>query len=66
MREKHEPWHAPCCCGCLPVMERQFDERMDEMYIGYRCPGCGAHTLRHLTRWEAQAEWEEKYAASGH
>lgn len=66
MEQKGEKWRSACRCGGGEAqLERRFDERMDEMYSRYRCPACGVYTLAHLTRWEAQAEWEEKYAA-GH
>ena len=60
-----DEWRGVCKCGGSAAHESRFDERMDEMYHRYKCDRCGYYTLAHLTRWEAQAEWEERNAAAG-
>ena len=64
-RVKSERWRGVCRCGGEAEHQARFDERYDEMYHRYKCKKCGAFTLAHLTRWEAQAEWEARNATAG-
>ena len=64
-RSDIKPFSPDCPCGGVAERKVQFDELLDSMYHQYICPRCGRKTGKHLTRWEAQAEWEEKYAAAG-
>ena len=57
-----KPFNPDCRCGRTAEREVQFDECLNAAYHRYVCT-CGRKTRKHLTRWEAQEEWEERYAA---
>ena len=60
-----KPFNPYCRCGGVAVREVRFDALLDSMYHRYICLRCKRKTGKYLMRWEAQAEWEEKYAAAG-
>lgn len=60
-----KPFNPECRCGGVAEREVRFDDMLDSMYHRYVCPRCKRKTGKHLTRWEAQEEWEEINADSG-